>query len=76
MAIKLRPDLRNMVKEIFILGGNMEGMGNITVSSEFNFFVDPEASFVVLENFSPCPITILPWETSAKFGTLPHVRYV
>lgn len=25
MAVKFRPDLKNLVKEIFILGGNMEG---------------------------------------------------
>lgn len=29
--------------------------------AEFNFFVDTEAAFIVLENM-PCPITILPWE--------------
>ncbi|CAL8139587.1 unnamed protein product [Orchesella dallaii] len=66
MAVKLKPKIRNYIKEIFILGGNSEGVGNMTVSSEFNFFVDPEAAKIVLENFSSCPVYILPWETCLR----------
>jgi len=66
MAVKLKPEIRNFIKEIFILGGNSEGVGNMTVASEFNFFVDPEAAKIVLENFSSCPLYILPWETCLR----------
>ncbi|ODM95321.1 hypothetical protein Ocin01_11344 [Orchesella cincta] len=66
MAVKLKPKLKNYIKEIFILGGNSEGVGNMTVASEFNFFVDPEAAQVVLENFTSCPLYILPWETCMR----------
>ena len=34
----------------------------MTVSAEFNFYFDPEAANVVLNQLG-CPITIVPWET-------------
>lgn len=37
------------------------GMGNISMAAEFNFYVDPEAAFIVLNSFN-CAKTILPWE--------------
>jgi hypothetical protein len=41
----------------------------MTPCSEFNFFMDPEAAQVVLNNLSPCPMVILPLETCMKFAT-------
>lgn len=37
------------------------GVGNITVSAEFNFHCDPEAAYIVLEN-TKCPTYIASWE--------------
>ncbi|KAK3581899.1 hypothetical protein CHS0354_024211 [Potamilus streckersoni] len=62
MAIRLDPDFGTRLKECFIMGGNYRGVGNITASSEFNFYHDPEAAYVVLNQLN-CPITIVPWET-------------
>ncbi|WAR30402.1 URH2-like protein [Mya arenaria] len=36
--------------------------GNITVAAEFNFYFDPEAAYVVLNQLK-APITIVTWET-------------
>lgn len=75
MAVRLKPEIRNYIKEIFIVGGNMEGVGNMTVTSEFNFFVDPEAASIVLESFHSCPIYLLPWEiVSSKMAASSHVN--
>ncbi|XP_036317901.1 pyrimidine-specific ribonucleoside hydrolase RihA isoform X2 [Rhagoletis pomonella] len=51
----------NAVKDIYIMGGNHQGVGNCTRCAEFNFYSDPEAAHSVLAR-SVCPITILPWE--------------
>lgn len=37
-------------------------MGNAGYTAEFNFYVDPEAVYIVL-NDCQSPVYILPWET-------------
>ncbi|XP_052857366.1 uncharacterized protein LOC128265415 [Drosophila gunungcola] len=56
-------------RDIFIMGGNYQGVGNSSRAAEFNFHSDPEAAHTVLLK-SRCPITILPWEpcTSKRFN--------
>lgn len=72
MAARLYPDILSKPKAICIMGGNVEGEGNITVSAEFNFAVDPEAAFITLDSYT-CPIHVVPWEVTAK-NAVPHVR--
>ncbi|XP_017055549.1 LOW QUALITY PROTEIN: non-specific ribonucleoside hydrolase RihC [Drosophila ficusphila] len=48
-------------RDLFIMGGNYQGVGNSTRSAEFNFHSDPEAAHTVLLK-TRCPVTILPWE--------------
>ncbi|CAL8109770.1 unnamed protein product [Orchesella dallaii] len=62
MAVKIKPEIKGFIKEVFILGGNMDGLGNATPSAEFNFLVDPEAAAIALDSYPPCPLIILPWE--------------
>ncbi|KAH8392978.1 hypothetical protein KR200_007208 [Drosophila serrata] len=56
-------------KDIFIMGGNYQGVGNSSRAAEFNFHSDPEAAHTVLLR-SSCPITVLPWEpcTAERFN--------
>ncbi|XP_061392928.1 pyrimidine-specific ribonucleoside hydrolase RihA-like [Musca vetustissima] len=55
-------DFLDKVGNIWIMGGNYRGKGNITKSAEFNFMMDPEAAHIVLESVDK-PISLLPWET-------------
>ncbi|KAH8273298.1 hypothetical protein KR018_007202 [Drosophila ironensis] len=48
-------------REVYIMGGNYQGVGNSSRAAEFNFHSDPEAAHTVLLK-TRCPITILPWE--------------
>ncbi|XP_037724621.1 pyrimidine-specific ribonucleoside hydrolase RihB [Drosophila subpulchrella] len=48
-------------RDLFIMGGNYQGVGNSSRSAEFNFHSDPEAAHTVLLK-TRCHITILPWE--------------
>nr|CAD7594817.1 unnamed protein product [Timema genevievae] len=63
LAIRMDPNFCNNVKHIIIMGGNSEGIGNVTAGAEFNFYCDPEAAHICLHNMK-CPITIFPWETA------------
>jgi len=67
IAMKTDPGLAERLGEIFIMGGNIEGIGNVTESAEFNFHADPEAAFTVLR-LARCPTTIAPWELSYKYN--------
>lgn len=60
--MKTFSDFSELIKEIYVMGGNYKGIGNCkSECAEFNFFSDPEAAYVVLKN-SKCKLTILPWE--------------
>ncbi|XP_041349599.1 inosine-uridine preferring nucleoside hydrolase-like [Gigantopelta aegis] len=61
LAIRLDPSFGDKLKEVFVMGGNVEGRGNITRSAEFNFFLDPESADVCLRDLNKM-ITLIPWE--------------
>ena len=42
------PGLGARLASLYIMGGNMEAIGNVTTSAEFNFHADPEAAHTVL----------------------------
>ncbi|XP_031639008.1 uncharacterized protein C1683.06c-like [Contarinia nasturtii] len=62
LAIKAYPEIKENIKEIYIMGGNYQGKGNALRGSEYNFFKDPEAAYILLNSLN-CPITILPIES-------------
>ncbi|XP_073208961.1 inosine-uridine preferring nucleoside hydrolase-like isoform X2 [Lepidochelys kempii] len=61
LAVKLDPTFPMKLKNMFIMGGNVESRGNTTICGEFNFATDPEAAYVVLNEFT-CPTYIASWE--------------
>uniref|UniRef100_A0A8C6T892 Si:ch211-201h21.5 n=1 Tax=Neogobius melanostomus TaxID=47308 RepID=A0A8C6T892_9GOBI len=61
MAIRLDPEFPKKLKDLYIMGGNMEGKGNVTLCAEFNFLMDVESAYVVLEEFL-CTTYIATWE--------------
>jgi len=64
MALNVEPKISDWIKEVYILGGNINGVGNVGPfeSAEFNFYVDPEAANIVLSGINQL-IFVLPWET-------------
>ncbi|XP_063300721.1 nucleoside hydrolase-like [Pelobates fuscus] len=61
LAVKMDPTFPQKIKNLFIMGGNMESRGNVTACGEFNFTSDPEAAYIVL-NVYDCPTYIATWE--------------
>ncbi|KAJ8955605.1 hypothetical protein NQ318_001435 [Aromia moschata] len=61
IAIKLYNNISSAIREVWIMGGNHTAVGNVTSSAEYNFYMDPEAVYIVLECLK-CPIFIFPWE--------------
>ncbi|XP_053167032.1 inosine-uridine preferring nucleoside hydrolase-like [Hemicordylus capensis] len=61
LAVKMDPTLPKKLRSLFIMGGNTESRGNITICGEFNFVTDPEAAYIVLNDYT-CPTYIAAWE--------------
>ncbi|XP_043928101.1 inosine-uridine preferring nucleoside hydrolase-like [Protopterus annectens] len=65
LAVKMDPTFPQKLKGLYIMGGNMESRGNTSVCGEFNFSVDPEAAYIVLNEYS-CPTYIATWEYTCR----------
>ena len=61
VAFQLDNDLPNKIDQLVIMGGTSTGLGNMTLSTEYNFYQDPEAAHIVVRNF--LDIKLIPWET-------------
>lgn len=61
LALKLDSNLSSYIKHCYIMGGNWQGVGNVTTCAEFNFFMDPEAAYILLKEMN-CKKTIVCWE--------------
>ncbi|KAM3619682.1 uncharacterized protein V6R79_011888 [Siganus canaliculatus] len=61
LALRIDPCFPQKLKDLYIMGGNKEGIGNVTPCAEFNFAMDPEAAYIVLEEFL-CRTYVASWE--------------
>lgn len=61
LAVRLDPSIPSKLKGLYIMGGNTDSRGNTTVCAEFNFAADPEAAYIVLNDFL-CPTYLACWE--------------
>lgn len=59
-------DAKDYIGKIYILGGSLNEIGNITPYAETNFFIDPHAAQIVLN--SGLDITILPIQIGLNWG--------
>lgn len=73
LALRLDPLVANHLKELFIVGGNVEGQGDISTCAEQNFLFDPEAAHIVLQEIKDA--FILPYEISQRHS-IPFRNYV
>ncbi|KAG8228830.1 hypothetical protein J437_LFUL008326 [Ladona fulva] len=62
LALKLYPNFIKDLKRLVVLGGSVNGVGNVKPALEFNFYFDPEAANIVLSAATK-PICLVPWET-------------
>uniref|UniRef100_A0A2C9JLM9 Uncharacterized protein n=1 Tax=Biomphalaria glabrata TaxID=6526 RepID=A0A2C9JLM9_BIOGL len=65
LAMRLDSTVGRKIKDLYVMGGNIEARGRISACAEFNFYNDPEAAQVVLKEF--INITILPYEVCRRF---------
>ncbi|XP_040289236.1 pyrimidine-specific ribonucleoside hydrolase RihA-like [Bufo bufo] len=65
LAVRMDPTFPQKLYSLYIMGGNMESRGNTTACGEFNFVADPEAAYIVLNDYL-CKTYIVTWEYSCR----------
>jgi inosine-uridine nucleoside N-ribohydrolase len=63
-AFQLEPELALQVGHLIIVGGTLEGLGDVTAAAEFNIYCDAEAAQRVFR--SPATTTLLPREVTSR----------
>lgn len=66
-AIILEPNLQDYVKNIFIMGGSVAGIGNFAPNVEYNFGKDPESNFISLNSTTKTPVILIPWDVCLSY---------
>lgn len=77
LALQRAPEIARLVKQVYLMGGAANAVGNITPAAEYNIWVDPEAARAVFH--SGLPILMVGWEHSRGEAALDdndmgHVR--
>ena len=63
LALRQAPDCAPGVGRLVIMGGTIDGRGNVTLAAEFNIYADPEAAQIVLT--AGLETVMVPWESCA-----------
>jgi len=74
LAISLDPTFVYKVKRFYVMGGSINGIGNINPGVEFNLGSDAESSFIFFNSTRREVSLLLPWETNLSMG-IPSVKY-
>jgi purine nucleosidase len=67
MALKREPDLGDLLDSVWVMGGALTCIGNVTPAAEFNFWVDPDAARRVMSDLE---ITLVDWGLCLEHATL------
>jgi len=60
LAVRKAPDISALVREVYVMGGAANTVGNVTPAAEFNIWCDPEAAEIVFH--SGMPLMMVGWE--------------
>lgn len=69
VASFLDPTFLPNLKSLYILGGTISGDSNYGPGLEFNFSLDPDANFAVLNNTANTQTFLIPWEAAVSTET-------
>lgn len=63
-VLRVEPDLATRIGHVIIVGGTLNGPGNITAAAEFNMYCDAESAHFVFH--APLTMTMLPWDITSQ----------
>jgi purine nucleosidase len=65
LALQKEPNLGALLDEVWVMGGNVNCLGNVTPAAEYNFWVDPDAASIVIEELD---VTLFDWGLTVRDG--------
>jgi purine nucleosidase len=65
LALRKEPNLGALLDEIWVMGGNVNCLGNVTPAAEYNFWVDPDAASIVIGELD---VTLFDWGLTVRDG--------
>ncbi len=63
LALQREPDLGDLLDEVWVMGGSVNHVGNVTPAAEYNFWVDPDAAKLVLGDLD---VTLFDWGLTVR----------
>jgi purine nucleosidase len=63
LALRLEPDLNDLLDEVWVMGGSANHIGNVTPAAEYNFWVDPDAAKMALCELE---VTLFDWGLTVR----------
>jgi purine nucleosidase len=66
MACVREPDLDDLLDEVWVMGGAVNTVGNVTPAAEYNFWVDPDAADIVTDHLD---VTLVDWGLTVRDST-------
>jgi len=67
LAAAREPDLADLVDEVWVMGGAVNCLGNVTPAAEFNFWVDPDAAKRVCRDLD---VHVVDWGVTLRDGVI------
>lgn len=75
LLLKTFPEVHDKIEHIYVMGGSTE-QGNITLASEFNAYVDPEAAQIVFDSGVPVTLSGLNLTENKAYMTMDEIRSI
>ncbi len=66
LALRKEPELADLLDSVWVMGGNVNCLGNVTPAAEYNFWVDPDAAKMVLNELD---VTLFDWGLTVRDTT-------
>jgi len=66
LALRREPDLGDLLEAVWVMGGNVNCLGNVTPAAEYNFWVDPDAAKAVVNELD---VTLVDWGVTVRDST-------
>lgn len=63
LALQKEPNLNELLDEVWVMGGNVNCVGNVTPAAEFNFWVDPDAAKIALQELD---VVLFDWGVTVR----------